>query len=46
MSHEEIWDDSALLRSWDDAVKEYEVSRSISSAVSDRPGRSKLARAI
>ena len=22
----EIWDDSALLRSWDDAVKEYEVS--------------------
>lgn len=28
LSHEEIWDDSALLRSWDDAVKEYEVSQS------------------
>jgi hypothetical protein len=25
LSHEEIWDDSALVRSWDDAVEEYEV---------------------
>jgi hypothetical protein len=26
LSHEEIWDDSALIRSWDEAVAEYEVS--------------------
>lgn len=26
LSHEEIWDDSALVRSWDDAVEEYQVS--------------------
>lgn len=26
LSHAEIWDDSALLRSWDDALAEYEVS--------------------
>lgn len=25
MSHEEIWDDSALVRSWDEAVEEYQV---------------------
>jgi len=25
LTHEEIWDDSALLRSWDDAVEEYRV---------------------
>lgn len=25
-AHAEIWDDSALLRSWNDAIKEYEVS--------------------
>jgi len=25
LSHEEIWDDSALIRSWDEAVAEYEV---------------------
>jgi len=24
-SHEEIWDDSALLSSWDDALAEYKV---------------------
>jgi hypothetical protein len=24
-SHEEIWDDSALLNSWDDALAEYKV---------------------
>lgn len=29
LSHEEIWDDSALIRSWDDAVKEYEFYHSI-----------------
>ena len=26
LSDAEIWDDSALLRSWDEAVAEYEVS--------------------
>ena len=26
MTHDEIWDDAALMRSWDDAVREYEVS--------------------
>lgn len=29
LSHEEIWDDSALVQSWDDAVEEYEVYTSI-----------------
>lgn len=26
MSHEEIWDDSALVESWDEAVAEYKVT--------------------
>lgn len=26
LTHEEIWDDSALVRSWDEAVEEYRVS--------------------
>lgn len=25
LTHEEIWDDSALVQSWDDAVEEYKV---------------------
>ncbi|KAJ5712834.1 hypothetical protein N7493_009302 [Penicillium malachiteum] len=25
LTHEEIWDDSALVRSWEDAVEEYQV---------------------
>lgn len=25
LTHEEIWDDSALVRSWDEAVEEYKV---------------------
>jgi hypothetical protein len=25
LTHAEIWDDSALVQSWDDAVEEYEV---------------------
>ncbi|KAH8697269.1 hypothetical protein BGW36DRAFT_427235 [Talaromyces proteolyticus] len=29
LSHEEIWDDSALVRSWDDAVEEYQTYHSI-----------------
>lgn len=29
LSHEEIWDDSALLRSWNDALAEYEFYHSI-----------------
>jgi len=29
ISHEEIWDDSALIRSWNDAVAEYEFYHSI-----------------
>lgn len=29
LSHEEIWDDSALLRSWNDAVAEYDYYHSI-----------------
>jgi hypothetical protein len=28
LTQEEIWDDSALLQSWDDAVEEYQVSSS------------------
>jgi hypothetical protein len=27
LTHEEIWDDSALVQSWDDAVEEYQVSQ-------------------
>jgi hypothetical protein len=27
LSQAEIWDDSALIRSWNDAVAEYEVRR-------------------
>jgi len=27
-SHEEIWDDSALVDSWNDALEEYKVRRS------------------
>lgn len=26
LTHEEIWDDSALIQSWDEAVEEYKVS--------------------
>jgi len=26
LTQAEIWDDSALIRSWDEAVQEYEVS--------------------
>jgi len=26
LTHEEIWDDSALVRSWEEAVEEYQVS--------------------
>ncbi|RAO64062.1 uncharacterized protein BHQ10_000074 [Talaromyces amestolkiae] len=29
MSHEEIWDDTALVRSWDEAVEEYNLYHSI-----------------
>ncbi|KAJ5113512.1 hypothetical protein N7456_002046 [Penicillium angulare] len=29
LSHEEIWDDSALVRSWEDAVEEYQLYHSI-----------------
>ncbi|KAJ5683253.1 hypothetical protein N7462_006418 [Penicillium macrosclerotiorum] len=29
LSHEEIWDDSALVQSWDDAVEEYKLYHSI-----------------
>ena len=25
LSHDEIWDDSALIQSWDDALEEYQV---------------------
>ncbi len=25
LSHAEVWDDSALLQSWDDALEEYKV---------------------
>lgn len=25
LTHEEIWDDSSLVRSWEDAVEEYQV---------------------
>lgn len=25
LTHEEIWDDSALVQSWDEAVEEYKV---------------------
>jgi hypothetical protein len=26
MNHDELWDDSALIESWNDAVAEYKVS--------------------
>lgn len=26
LTQEEVWDDSALVRSWDEAVEEYKVS--------------------
>lgn len=29
LSHAEIWDDSALVQSWDDAVEEYKAYHSI-----------------
>ncbi|CEJ60738.1 hypothetical protein PMG11_09301 [Penicillium brasilianum] len=29
LTHEEIWDDSALVQSWDDAVEEYKLYHSI-----------------
>lgn len=29
LTHEEIWDDSALVQSWDDAVEEYKVCQII-----------------
>ena len=29
MSHAEIWDDSALVDSWNDALEEYKVSSKI-----------------
>lgn len=33
MTHEEIWDDSALMQSWDDAVDEYQVSSASSHVI-------------
>lgn len=30
LTHEEVWDDAALVRSWDEAVEEYQVRRNIS----------------
>lgn len=33
MTHEEIWDDSALMQSWDDAVEEYQVSSVLSHVI-------------
>ena len=32
LSHAEVWDDSALLQSWDDALAEYKVFQSRTSA--------------
>lgn len=32
LTHEEIWDDSALVRSWDEAVEEYKVGGTSSRA--------------
>lgn len=37
-AHAEIWDDSALLRSWDDAIKEYEVSAETPPGEMTEPG--------
>lgn len=31
LSHAEVWDDSALLQSWDDALEEYKVCHIIHS---------------
>lgn len=33
LSHAQVWDDSALLRSWDAALAEYKVSLSLSLSV-------------
>ena len=35
LTHEEIWDDSALVRSWDEAVEEYKVRENRSSQIYD-----------
>lgn len=35
LSDAEIWDDSALIQSWDEAVAEYEVSHAIKIEPSD-----------
>jgi hypothetical protein len=29
LTHAQVWDDSALVQSWDDAVEEYQVSHQI-----------------
>ena len=33
LSHAEVWDDSALLQSWDDALTEYKVFPSLNHAL-------------
>lgn len=43
LTHDEIWDDSALVDAWESAMAEYEVRRRISS---HRPGRMLTVRAI
>lgn len=34
LSHDEIWDDSALIQSWDDALEEYQVGVATVSLIS------------
>lgn len=36
LSHEEIWDDSALVNSWDLALQEYQVSKPGCNAINPR----------
>lgn len=32
LTHAEVWDDSALVQSWDDAVEEYQVRHQMSNS--------------
>lgn len=47
LTHEEIWDDSALIDAWDSAIAEYEVSEMVllSGGISDASSRLSTVRA-
>ena len=35
MTHEDMWDDSALIESWNQALDEYKVRRSVADSVTN-----------